>query len=74
MKNLVLAFTLILSTTVFACSEDGKSGFVEENDLFIPVDSFRMGGLSEEQFNNVIDRVEAIYMPIATNLGKKLKK
>lgn len=71
MKNLLLAFTLILSTAVFACSEDGKSGFVEENDLFIPVDSFRKGGLSEEQFNAVIDKIEAIYSPIATNLGKK---
>ena len=63
---------LIFSTAAIACSEDGKTGFVEENDLSIPVDSLRMGGISEEQFNSVIDRIEAIYAPIATNLGKEL--
>ncbi len=72
MKNLVLSFMLIFSTAAIACSEDGKTGFVEENDLSIPVDSLRMGGISEEQFNSVIDRIEAIYAPIATNLGKEL--
>jgi hypothetical protein len=72
MKNLLLSLMLVFSTAAIACSEDGKSGFVEENDLSIPVDSLRMGGLTEEQFNNVIDRVEAIYSPIASNLGKKL--
>jgi hypothetical protein len=72
MKNLVLSFMLIFSTATIACSEDGKTGFVEENDLSIPVDSLRMGGISEEQFNSVIDRIEAIYAPIATNLGKEL--
>jgi hypothetical protein len=72
MKNLVLSLMLIFSTAAIACSEDGKTGFVEENDLSIPVDSLRMGGISEEQFNSVIDRIEAIYAPIATNLGKEL--
>ena len=70
MKNLVLSLMLIFSTAAIACSEDGKTGFVEENDLSIPVDSLRMGGISEEQFNSFIDRIEAIYAPIATNLGK----
>jgi len=71
MKKLILA--LALSTTaVFACTEDGKSGFLPENDLYIPADIKGMSGLSQEQFNKVIDRLETIYAPIASNMGGKL--
>ena len=73
MKNLLLSLTLIFSATAFACSEDGKTGFVEENSLSIPANAKRFGGLSETQFNNVIDKIEAIYAPIASNLGGNLK-
>jgi hypothetical protein len=72
MKNLLLSLMLVFSTAAIACSEDGTSGFVEENDLSIPVDSLLVGGITKEQFNNVIEKIETIYSPIATNLGKKL--
>jgi len=63
----------LLSPTVFACSEDGTSGFLPENDLSIPVDSKNAGGLTEEQFNAVIDKYEAIYAPIISGMGGTLK-
>ena len=72
MKNLLLSLMLVFSTAAIACSEDGTSGFVEENNLSIPVDSLLVGGITKEQFNNVIEKIETIYSPIATNLGKKL--
>jgi hypothetical protein len=72
MKNLVLSLMLVFSTAAMACSEDGKTGIVEDNDLNIPADSLYVGGITQEQFNAVIDRIEAIYSPIASNLGKKL--
>ncbi len=65
--------SLALSGAVLACSEDGKSGFLPENNLRIPADSLYVGGLSEAQFNAVIDKVEAIYVPIVSNMGGNLK-
>ena len=48
----LLSLTLALSLTgsVFACSEDGKSGFLPENDMYIPVGVKAAGGLTEAQF------------------------
>jgi hypothetical protein len=68
-----LVLTLALSGQVFACSEDGKGGFLPENGLNIPVGSKLAGGLSQTQFNAVIDKIEAIYAPIVSNMGGKLK-
>lgn len=65
--------TLSVSSSVMACSEDGKSGFLPENDLRIPVGAKSLGGLTEAQFNAVIDKVETIYAPIVSNMGGTLK-
>lgn len=69
----VLALTLMLSGTAFTCTEDGKEGFLPENDLNIPVNAKRTGGLTEAQFNAVIEKVETIYAPLAAQMGGKLK-
>lgn len=63
----------MLSGTTWACSEDGSTGFLPENDHYIPVGAKRVGGLTEAQFNAVIDKVEAIYAPLAAELGGRLK-
>ncbi len=73
MKHLViLALTLTLSGAVLACSEDGKTGFLPENNLRIPVGMKTNGGLTEAQFNTVIEKVETIYAPIVASMGGKL--
>jgi hypothetical protein len=72
MKSLLLVLSLAFSMNIWACSEDGKTGFVEENNLNIPANVKRMGGLSQEQFNAVIEKIETIYSPIVSNLGAKL--
>lgn len=69
----VLFVALSLTGSVLACSEDGKSGFLPENDMYIPVGAKMKGGLTEAQFNKVIDKVEAIYAPIVSNMGGNLK-
>ncbi len=69
----VLFVALTLSGSVLACSEDGKEGFLPENDLYIPVGTKMKGGLTEAQFNAVIDKIEAIYAPIVSNMGGNLK-
>jgi hypothetical protein len=74
MKFLItLALALTLSGSVFACSEDGTTGFLPENDLRIPVGTKLLGGLTEAQFNAVIDKVEVLYTPIVSNMGGNLK-
>ena len=63
---------LIFTDSVFACSEDGKSGFLPENTLSIPVGVKNGGGISEIEFNTVIDKLEAIYAPIVASMDGKL--
>ncbi len=72
MKVLVLV-CLLFSSLSFACSEDGSTGFLPKNNLRIPVGAKFAGGLSEQQFNKVIDEVEAILEPVVSNHGGKLE-
>ncbi|HBL17765.1 MAG TPA: hypothetical protein DD417_13700, partial [Elusimicrobia bacterium] len=48
-------------------------GFLPENDLKIPVSPRSFGGLSEAQYNEVMDRLEEIYAPIVAAKGGVLK-
>ena len=64
--------SMALAAPSFACTEDGKGGFLPENDLSIPVGSKLAGGLSEAQFNAVIDKLEVIYAPIVSQMGGRL--
>jgi hypothetical protein len=68
----VLALSITLGGAAFACSEDGKKGFLPENNLRIPVGLKTSGGITEAQFNAVIDKIEAIYAPIVSSMGGKL--
>ena len=77
MTTLAVMATMSLATSSFACSIDGSranGGFVPENNLKIPVNYSKgiKSGLSEAQFNAVIDKVETIYAPIVSSLGGKL--
>lgn len=67
-----LALTLALTGASIACTEDGKSGFLPENNLSIPAGMKNSGGLTEAQFNSVIDKLEEIYAPIVTSMGARL--
>jgi hypothetical protein len=73
MKHLLISLMIIFSASAMACSEDGKSGFVEENSLNIPANVKSFGGISEEQFNKVIDKIETIYSPIVSSMGGNLE-
>ncbi len=70
-KIAALTVGLVLAGSALACSEDGKSGIVPENNLNIPVGK-ALGGISEAEFTNSIDRVVSIYEPIISSMGAKL--
>ncbi len=72
MKQGMLLATLVLSVPAFSCTEDGSTGFLPENNFKIEVDAKRTAGLSEAQFNAVIDKVETIYAPIVSQEGGSL--
>lgn len=71
-QGLFLA-TLIVSQPVLTCTKDGSEGFLPENNLKIMVGDKAAGGLTEEQFNSVIDQVEEIYKPIVSTYGGNLE-
>lgn len=64
-----------------ACSKDGKSGFLPPNNLYIPprrevIDRNGApvgGGITEAEFNGVIDSVMAVYTPVVAAMGGNLK-
>ncbi len=68
--SMILLLTSI-SGTAMACGED--SGFLPENNMNIPVGAKRLGGITEAQFNAVIDKFEPIYAPVVSRIGGKLK-
>lgn len=70
---LVLVFAFTLSFSALGCSEDGSTGFLPENDMYLPAGLKSNGGITEEQFNSVIDKLEVIYAPIVASMGGKLK-
>lgn len=49
------------------------AGFLPENNMKIPVGIFTVGGITEEQFNMVIDRIEKIYTKDVEAMGDRLK-
>ncbi len=62
--SLIMMSLFTMVSTALPCDEHGQTGFLPENDLWISVDAKREGGISEEQFNAVIDRAIEVYGPI----------
>jgi hypothetical protein len=73
MKTSALAIGLSLAAAALGCSEDGKGGFLPENDLYIPAGMKAINtGITKAQFDEAIDKVEKVYAPIVSNMGGKL--
>ena len=71
-KQGLLFASLVAAVPSIACTPDGREGFVPENNLKISVHQKRAGGISEAQFNSIIDKYEAIYTPIVKGYGGNL--
>src|ERR1700754_4306038 len=79
----IFKFSLFLASMIFLGSVSGAGsrtvceGFVPPNDLKIPVGTVisgirNNGGLTEAQYNSILDRIQAIYGPIVQQKGKTL--
>lgn len=72
-KKIITTAVLTATISTFACTIDGQEGILPENNLWISTSAKSMNAMTEATFNNVIDKVEAIYKPIITNeFGAKL--
>lgn len=73
MKKIFLLITLVMAANVFACDEEGKTGFLPENDLNIPASQKSINGIDQSVFNQVIDEVSSVYRPIIEGAGDSFK-
>ena len=64
-KQGLLVAGLIIAHNSIACTVDGKEGFLPQNNFKISEKA--RTGISEEQFNSVIDKIEGIYAPIVAS-------
>ncbi len=68
----VLLLLSLFTVSSIACDQLGFSGIAEENDRWIPAWGPESNGMTEETFDNILDRVETIYTPILKNQGATL--
>ncbi|MBS1961149.1 MAG: hypothetical protein JST04_02955 [Bdellovibrionales bacterium] len=69
--------SLVAGGSALACSLDGKDGFLPRNNRYIPVRKVVLdrrgnplgGGITEPEFNGVLDAVEKVYAPIVKQMG-----
>ena len=74
MKNLITLSLMTLALTSFssmACDIHGKTGFLPANNLRIPVGDKAQGGITEIQFNRVMDKISALYSGMVAKTGKQ---
>ncbi|MDD2805561.1 MAG: hypothetical protein PHV33_08405 [Elusimicrobiales bacterium] len=75
MKKTVLlsaVAALLACTAALPAAASDCAGFLPPNNLKIPVDSPMARGISEAQFNEVMDTIEKIYKPIVAARGGQL--
>lgn len=71
-KTLLTVFSALLLGAAVPAAASKCDGFLPPNDLKIPADSAMARGISEAQFNEVLDAVEKIYKPIVAARGAVL--
>lgn len=64
-KQGLLVAGMVFAYNSIACTIDGKEGFLPENN--IKISEKMRTGITEEQFNSVIDKIEGIYAPIVAS-------
>lgn len=69
MRKIAIVFSSLVVASSAALGFEGQRTFMPENDLHLEKLS---GGLTQAQFNNVIDRAISIYQPIFGKFGATL--
>jgi len=72
LKKYLAVVLISTSLTSFACSIDGKEGFVPENHLNISPTAKIKNNMDITTFNEIIDKVEKVYAPIIASMNATL--
>lgn len=73
LRTSIAALGLIFSTTSFSSTTDLCSGFVPENDFKVPISVNQVGGISQADFEDVLNQVQKYYEPIVAAKGGTLR-
>lgn len=71
--GIIATLAVLQTSTVFACTSDGKTGIFPENDLYIPVSKFATYSTTEEEFKNANDKMQKLYAPVFAAQGRVFK-
>lgn len=63
-KSLFCVLLTLFAANSYAVTFLGSHSIVQENDQYIGVDEKTLGGMTEDEFNFALDRVEDLYRPI----------
>ena len=69
---LLTSLLAVANNNLKACDLNGHSGFLPDNKMSIPVGLKSMGGLTEIQFNKVMDKTSSLYSKMVSAKGAKL--
>ncbi len=70
---LLSAVALFLAAPLYSSSKVLCSGFLPENSMRIPVTAFQNGGITNAEFNKVLDQLDAYYRPVIAAKGATLQ-
>ncbi len=78
MKKRILGLSLVSLiqwnlNTGYACDEQGKTGFLPENKLSVPVNAKSVSTVTEQKFNEIITDIAELYEPIIKKKGGTLQ-
>lgn len=73
LKHLLFFSFLLIPFTSMHGHDALCEGFLPDNNLEVPVDSFKTNGMNQQTFNQVIDSVTRVYAPIVQAKGGTLK-
>ena len=71
--KLLLAIFLLISPPASACDINGQTGIMPPNDMKISIDSKFRNDLTEQDFNQILEKAEKVYRPIVQAKKKRLK-
>lgn len=72
LKFIALAAISVLLVGASARVDHLCRGFLPENDMRIPISVFQKGGLTEAEFNQVLDQLSSYYRPVMRSKGGTL--
>lgn len=70
--NLGIIIASLLNLSAMACDVEGKTGFLPDNNMYIGVNDKMASDMTEETFNQIIDRAAEVYAPIIKEKGANL--